>query len=496
MSKSTPILSKSRFISGNQCHLRLWNDTHAGDLATESGSSLQAVFDTGHEVGELACQRFPGGNLVAQNHFQITEALTETKRLLNESTATSLFEAAFVYQGFLARVDILERLPTGGWRLIEVKSSTKLKEVFVLDVTFQLLILRGVGLDVRDAAVMTLDRTYVYDGQQLDLDRLFMFHPVLDQCEALLDEVNNDAQEMLLLIANSTPPDIEIGEHCFTPYECPYYGHCTENVVFPDHGVEELPRLSRTQRSELEEAEINEIRDIPAKFPLRSLQSVVRQAVVQQEPIVHGDLAAMLAPIELPVRFLDFETFAPAIPRFAGTSPYDAIPFLFSVHTENETGKVSHLDYLHETDDDPRKHITERLIQALGDQGSICVYSSYEKTTLNKLIVALPERTIELTAIIDRLVDLLPIVRNSIYYPEFRGSFSIKSVLPVLVPDLGYDDLEIADGQAAACYMQALNRVDASEREEMFDDLGKYCERDTYAMVGVVRALRRLASTH
>ena len=477
-------------MSGSQCHLRLWNDTHARDLATDSGTSLQGVYDTGHEVGELACKRYPDGHFVAQNHLQFWDALGETQRILKQRSVSALFEAAFEHEGLIARADIIERLSSDGWRLIEVKSTTGLKEAFVLDVAFQLIILRASGLDVRDAAVMTLDRSYVYDGKKLDLDRLFQLHPVLEQCEKLIDTVGEDARKMQSLISESSPPDIEIGDHCFDPYECPYFAHCSRDVIWPEHGINELPSLHPNRRTELEEIGIEEIQDIPDDFPLTKLQRIVCKSVREQQLLVHGDVSSVLANIKPPIRYLDFETFAPAIPRFAGTRVYDAIPFLFSVHTEHDPNTVEHIDYLHEQDDDPRPYIVERLIEALGSEGSICTYSHYEHTVLTSLARAIPERTDELDAISARLFDLLPVVRNSIYHPEFRGSYSVKSVLPVLVPGMGYEDLEISDGQTASVlYTQALHNSKVKVRRKAFNDLRAYCERDTLAMVRLHHAL-------
>jgi len=488
-----PTLSKSRFISGSQCHLRLWNDFHARDLAADPSASLQAIFDTGHEVGELACKRYPDGHFVAQNHLQITEALVETRQVLEQGTAPALFEAAFEHQGLLTRADIIERLASGGWRLIEVKSTMSLKDVFVLDVAFQLSVLRGAGLDVRDAAVMTLERSYVYDGIELDLKSLFKLHFVLEQCENLLDTVRGNAREMQDLVSAKEPPNVQIGDHCFTPYDCPYYEHCSREDVFPDHGIDELPSLRSARRAQLNEAGIEEIRDIPDDFPLTNLQRIVHQTVLDQQSVVHGDISAMLAEINSPVRYLDFETFAPPIPRFVGTSPYDAIPFLFSVHTELERDAVTHADYLHEHDDDPRPHIVAQLIEAVGDEGSICTYSNYERTVLNSLAKAVPERAEEIASISSRLFDLHRVVKSTVYHSEFRGSFSIKSVLPVLVPGMGYDDLEISDGQTASVhYVQALNSSDSRDRKQIFENLRAYCERDTLAMVRLHDALQRL----
>ena len=480
-------------MSGSQCHLRLWYETHARNLASEPDDTLQGIFDTGHAVGELACQRFPGGHFIAHDHRHVREVLDETREVLASATHTALFEPAFRHQGVLVRVDILERLPGGGWGLIEVKSATRLKDTFVLDAAVQLWVLRGAGLDVREAGVLTLNREYVYDGGETDLDALFQLHPVLDSATALLGIIDAQVAEMQAVLARPEAPDISPGEHCFAPYTCPFYAHCTRDLEFPDHGIDELPWLSAARRAQLESAEVTEIRDIPEDIALNRLQRIVRQAVREGRGLVHGDLHGQLARIQPPVHYLDFETFAPAIPRFAGTRPYDAIPFLFSVHIERDGQSPKHIDYLHEGNDDPRPRLAERLIDALGKQGSICTYSNYERQVLRGLAEALPEKAAALRAIEARLFDLLPVVRNNYYHPDFCGSFSIKNVLPALVPASGYDDLSIADGRTAAVhYARAVDNSDSASRRQIFKDLRAYCERDTLAMVELREALAAL----
>ena len=494
MSSLMPSLSKSRYLSGDQCHLRLWYDSYERHLAPPPDDNLQAVFDTGHEVGELACERHPGGHSVGHDHRHVREALEETRQVLQAGAAAALFEAAFRHEGVLVRADIIERLPGGGWRLGEVKSTTRLKDVFVLDVAVQLWVLRGAGLDVREVEVITLNRDYVYDGVRLDLDALFKRHPLTDEADALQNTVSARVGEMLAMLGGPAAPEIAPGDHCFTPYGCPYYAHCTRDHVSPDHGIGELPWLRGGRRGQLQDAGIEEIRDVAADFPLSYLQRIVRQAVQENRAVVHGDASGTLAGLTSPVRYLDFETFAPAIPRFAGTRPYDAVPFLFSVHTERNGSPPEHTDYLHEQDDDPRSQLADRLIEAVGSSGAICTYSSYERTVLTALATAVPERADELAAVSARLFDLLPVVRNTYYHPEFRGSFSIKNVLPVLVPGMGYGDLAIPDGQTASVhYMQALASSDRGERRRTFDNLRAYCERDTLAMVRLRDALGGLA---
>ena len=483
-------LSKSRYISGTQCHLRLWYDTHRRDLATAPGEALQAVFETGHEVGEAACRRFPGGHLVAHDHRHVPQALEETRQVVEAGVAPAVFEAAFEHERVLVRADVIERLPGGGWRLVEVKSTTRLKDVFLLDLAVQLWVLRGAGLDVREAAVLTLDREYVYDGVRLDLDALFTMHPLFDEAVALLDTVGEQVRTMQHMLAQPAAPDIGPGAHCFTPYLCSYHAYCTQDMVAPAHGIDELPRLAASRRARLEAMGVEEIRDIPEDFPLTRLQRIVRRAVREGRGVVHRNIGRAQAGIVLPVRHLDFETFAPAIPRFAGTSPYDQIPFLFSVHIERDGAPPEHADYLHEGGDDPRPILADRLIAAAGREGTICTYSVFERTVLSDLATALPDRAPALRAIQRRLFDLHPVVRDGYYHPDFRGSFSIKSVLPVLVPGMGYGDLEVAEGQIAAVrYARALASADCEERRRTFDDLRAYCARDTLAMVELRRAL-------
>ena len=487
---SYPLLSKTRYISGLQCHLRLWNDTFARGLAAEPDATLQAIFDTGTEVGELACERHPGGVLIAQDHRQVAEALEETQRIIQDESVPALFEAAFEHRGVLARADVIERLPEGGWRLIEVKSATRTKDVFAQDLALQLMVLLGAGLDVREAGVLTLNRDYVYDGKQLDLQALFRFHPMFALATERLARVEKRVETMLTMLAEEFAPEILPGEHCFAPYPCPYYAHCTRNQDEPEGGIEGLPGLTAHQRGQLQEAGISQITEIPDSFPLKRLQSVVRAAVLEKRAILHGDLSGMLTKIESPVRHLDFETFASAIPRFAGSHPFSVMPFLFSVHTEQDGKQPLHVDYLHENSDDPRPALVEHLLAALGDEGSVCTYSRYEHGVIRSLALAVPEHQEALDAIEDRLFDLLPVVRGSYYHPDFRGSFSIKKVLPALCPDMGYKDLAIEDGQAASVqYEVALACEDTARRQKIFEDLRAYCERDTLAMVLVKQAL-------
>ena len=480
-------------MDGSQCHLRLWYETHARQLASEPSDNLQVIFDTGHEVGELAYRRYPGGRLIGYNHLETDKALEETQSLLANEDIPALYEPAFIYQGVFVRVDILERLPAGGWRLIEVKSTTGLKDHLVLDAAVQLWVLRGAGIDVRQACVLTLNREYLYQGGEYDLDSLFKLHPVTGSASKLLDTIGGQVIDMQSMLDDPEAPDIAPGNHCFSPYTCLYYAHCTRDYVIPDHGIDELPYLQVKQRSRFETLGIEEIRDIPEDFNLNDLQNVVRQSVLENKALVHGNIQRPLSRMKSPVHHLDFETFAPALPRFIGTRPYGVIPFQFSIHVEREGATLEHIEYLHEDSDDPRPELAARLIEALGDQGTVCTYSGYEKQVLQGLATALPQYEEALNSIQFRLFDLLPVIKRNYYHPDFRGSFSLKSVLPAMVPGAGYDDLAIADGRSAAAqYVMALGSTDPSKRRRIFTELRAYCEQDTMAMVELHKAMAAL----
>ena len=489
-------LSKSRFLSGHQCLLRLWYDYHDSKLASEPDENQQWIFDTGHEVGELACERHPEGRLLSQDHRHFEEAIEETDKLIADDSIPALFEPAFDFEGLIARVDILERLPENRWRAIEVKSTSKPNPTHVLDLAFQLHILKESGLDVQDAGILTLDTAYVYNGETLDVDQLFKFHDCLDEAQDLIEDIVEQTQEMKEVIASDEAPHIATGEHCRKPYPCPYYNHCSSKITEPepDHPISELPALNAIKKEELESNNITEIRDIPGSFKLTKLQSIVHRAVKGNRNVIYRRRLAKIKNLEEPIYHLDFETISTAIPRFAGTSPFSTIPFQFSVHKELGESPPRHSEYLHEDDSDPRSQLVDELIQALGGSGSICVYSPYETRVIGDLIRALPERADELAAIRNRLFDLFKFIKGSVYMPEFRGSFSLKTVYPALCPGESYDDLAIAGGRTASTrYLTALKSDDDGFRQQVFADLRLYCKQDTLATYKVRQALLKLA---
>jgi predicted RecB family nuclease len=482
-------LSKSKYLSGLQCQKRLYLEIHAPTLASAPDEQTQAILDMGTEVGELARRRFPGGVLVTADHRHPTEALRQTAALLADPAVSAIFEGALEYDRVLVRVDILERVASasGGpdaWRLIEVKSSSRTKDVHISDLAIQAHVLRRAGLSLDGTWLMHINTQYVYPGGPLDVTQLFSLQDLSAQVAALEPDVAPRLARMKTMLQAPLPPAIEPGSHCHQPYDCPFWDHCTKEK--PARWIYHLPGNAQTVER-LARQGVETIDAIPPDVKLTSLQRRVKDDVEW----VDARLTDALSSVRFPVHHLDFETFMPAIPKFPMTRPYQTIPTQWSNHIEMEGGQVRHEAYLCRDPDDPREEFAVTLLESLGREGSICVYSDYERTVLQRLADALPSLRADLTQAMARLWDLLTIVKAHYYHPAFAGSFSIKSVLPALVPDLSYADLEIREGGTAArAYQQMVfEETDWVEKERLRDALLQYCERDTLAMVAVRKAL-------
>lgn len=483
-------------MAGLQCPLRLHNNVYRRELATPYSDSQLAIFDRGTAIGELAQRRYPGGILVGHAPWERAAAVADTNRLLADPTVPAIYEAAIEHDGVFVRVDVLMR-NGDGWELVEVKASTRAeKDVFQLDAAIQYWVATGAGLQVDRAGVLVLDRDYIYPGGGYDLQALFRFGDATDFCREMRGQIGHQVAEFHRMLASEQAPKVEVGAHCFSPYECPYYASCTEGMQFPPDPIDHLYRLNAGRREALQELGIESIIGIPADFELTAIQARIRQAVVTGRPWQSTELASALSDARWPLHHLDFEAWQPALPPYPGMRPFQAMPFQFSLHIEQRDGSVDHHEYLHEEPSDPRRPLAEALLAAMGETGSIVVYSSYERTMLNALARDLPDLQEPLMALADRLWDLLPVVRNHYYHPDFQGSFSIKNVLPALVPDAGWSELEIADGQAAAlAYEQALASDDPAARDRTFRALKAYCQQDTLAMLKLLQALRELAGS-
>ncbi|MCX5999588.1 MAG: DUF2779 domain-containing protein [Chloroflexi bacterium] len=486
-----PKLSKSRFTAGLQCLKRLYLESFHRELADPVDEAQEAVFDAGTRVGELARGLYPGGILMSHDHLHIDEAVASTKAILTDPSIPAIYEAGFCFDDIRIRVDILARVNKGRYDLIEVKSNTSVKEEHIPDVAIQFYVLEGCGMRPGRACLAHLNKNYIYPGGDYELDQLFCIDDVSEKVHAFQSNIPADLKEMRLALGSAEPPEVRPGKRCSNPYACPFYGHCHTDET--EHHVRQLPRASRNLLSLLEEVGVEDIRDIATDFVgLNELQQRVRDCVVDNQVYLDPAISNVFEGLEYPIHFLDFETFNPALPLYVGTRPYQAIPFQWSDHIMDSDGNLQHEEFLHDGSGDPREPLAKSLLKTLGTSGSIVVYSGFEGARIRELAEALPRLSSDLLALLDgRIVDLLPIVRKYCYHPDFHGSFSLKAVLPSLVPDCGYGDLEISDGGSASiAYAEIIDsETSADRRNKLRTNLLSYCKRDTEAMVRLIERL-------
>ena len=417
--------------------------------------------------------------------------MRSSQALLSDASVPALYEPAFTFRGVRTRVDVLNRIGDQGFDLVEVKSTTGPKREHILDVAIQVYAVEGSGVPIRRAYLMHIDRTYVYQGGDHDSNRLFSLEDVTDDVRAYAAaDMPNDLARMWESLRLTETLDIETGRHCTTPYRCPFFGHCHRDE--PEHPVRELPMLRKEGYERLKVSGVRDIGSIPPDFAgLSGMQRRVRDSVISGRPFVSPTLASRLREISFSASFLDFETLIPAVPMYVGTRPYQAVPFQWSMHVRESDGEIRHSSFLDDGPGDPRERFITSLLEAVPSRGAMVVYSGYEERVLKELAREFPEYETHLLALRDRAVDLLRLIRGSYYRPQFHGSFSIKSVLPALVPDMAYDDLEIPEGLAATAAYARLVTGDTPKSEEakIREALLAYCERDTEAMVRIYEAL-------
>jgi len=485
---SATLISKSKFINGLQCAKLLWTYYNAKELIPETEASTQAIFDQGHDVGSLAKQMFPDGIEVGAEVRDLNETIRLTKTALK--LRQPLFESAFSAEGGYCRTDILRPAPKDAWDLIEVKSTTGVKDVHLEDLAFQYWVLVKAGLKIRKCYLMHINSDFVRKGE-IDPKKYFTLEDLTEQVVTEAKLVQDKLGEMVEVIGQRKSPDIKIGPHCNSPYSCPLIERCWK--FLPPHNVFDLYRGGQVGFQLLEQG-ITALRDIPDTFTLTNKQGLQKQVALSGKPYINKKaIAKFLGELEYPVNYLDFETINTAIPLFDGVSPYQQIPFQFSLHiVKKPGGKAEHIEFLAKGQQDPRPEFMSKLRESVTNTGSIVAFNaSFELSRMRECCTAMPKYNPWFKLVEDRIVDLLVPFRSFDYYhPEQHGSASMKAVLPALTGK-GYDDLGIQEGGSASneFLRVTFGDVTAKERQQVRQQLLEYCGRDTEGMIWIVEKL-------
>ncbi len=455
----------------------------------------QAIFSQGHEVGKLAQQLFPGGidaGIHVPERYQLSIKMTTE---LIQNGAPVIYEAGFSVDDLHCFIDILVR-DGNQWKAYEVKSSTQVKPVNLLDAAFQYRVMTLSGLEISDISLVVLNTAYERKGE-IDIHQLFRIESVYPKVLKLQDRVKQNIEDFFFTLQAPLEPAIDIGPHCSDPYDCDFHGHCWRHI--PGYSIFNISRLSADKKWDLYRQGILRFEDIPLDFKLNDSQW--QQVISELKGEAHINKAAIsrfIDSLEYPLYFLDFESFQPPVPLFDHSRPYQQIVFQYSLHSQDTNDAVlKHRSFLAECDgNDPRIPFIRRLIDDIGGIGDIIVFNkAFEAGRLNEIAANFPNFQYQISNIVSRVKDLMLIFQNRHYYvPEMKGSYSIKQVLPALVPGFSYDNLAIADGGSAShAFMSLQGETNSGKIRETRENLLEYCKLDTLAMVEILNVLKNHA---
>lgn len=477
-------ITKAAFLAGITCPTQGWYQLRLGGGPLDWQARWQ--FFQGQEVHRLAAEWVGGGEQLQRAGTE--HAVEATATALAQGRHDRFLEATFASGGCVARADIVER-QDGGWRIIEVKSGKAPEpgkdpsDEYLDDLAYTVMVARGAGLPVRSARLLLLDREYRAGAPEATL-----FAPVDVTADVFVraDAMAERAPALVPLLLGEAAPSAILIPAC---KDCSYFSDPCIGREIPDP-IFLLPRLSAKRFEAL--APYRRIAHLPLDADLTDTQRVIFEVLRTGRPWMDPNVLAALDAVTWPAWYLDFEAVMPALPWHEGDGPYATTLSQYSLHRVDRRGADPvHWEYLAELGRDWRRDLLEAMLDALGDRGSIIVYSSYERMRLREAGERFPDLEERLAAIRERLFDLEPFFRKGYLHPGFRGRSSIKYTLPVMVPGLGYDGMAVGNGSDAAGLVSLMKRgqVPEAEHPKHRQALLEYCRMDTLAMVELHRAL-------
>lgn len=487
---STYSLSKTSFIKGLQCHKALFLYKHYPQLRDPIPPARQALFNRGHDVGALAHQLFPGG--VDASVGLTGAAIAAKTQELIAAGVEIIYEAGFIYDDVLVLADIVVKTAEG-WNVYEIKSSLRLSRTYYNDAVLQHYVIAGSGLVVNDFFLVHVNPDYVRNGA-LNVQEYFQKVSVTGTVKKYVALIRKQVRELKAVLDAPQIPEVAIGEHCFSPYECDFKGTCWKNIVTDN--VFTLTGIGRNKQAEFFNQGYVSIKDLPENVELPKAAHLQWQGFVTEQEVVRtAEITAMLEQIGNHALLLDVENFQPAIPQYEGCKPFQALPFAYSLHEWKDGNIIKHRVFLAEPGMDPRESFLREFLSDCSTELPVVVFdASAERVTINNMIRTFPEVASQLEAISARIVDLQKVFASGAYYhPRMKGSYSLKSVLPAIAPDLNYDSLTVQNGShAMQLYSRLQTETDLFELATGREQLLQYCETDTLGMVRILNYLHDL----
>ncbi len=489
-------LSKSLYVRGLQCPKSLWLKKYKRDVLDQNTDP--AIFETGNMVGELACELFGGGKRIKFDSSSFDKKIAQTENFIKNGEK-AIYEATFCFDEILVMVDILQ-VVDGKLIINEVKSSTNLDSVYIDDASIQYYVISSLGYEVEHVNVIHINKQYIR-GEKLELDKLFTVNDVTDQILSMQSDVAKNIKKLKETINDDVEPNLDIGVHCFKPYECDgmNYCWCKQRKIPDGTSVFNIAKINKKKATELYQNGIVNIADIKDIDAFNANQQIQIKAQISGEEFVDkAGIREFLDTLSYPLYHLDFETFQQVVPQFVGLRPYEQIPFQFSIHKDDGKGNLEHFEFLAEPGTDSRYELALNLIKFIPQDACVLAYhASFEKGVIQNLAASFPQFSSHLMSIHSNIKDLeIPFAKKFYYHPKMHGSSSIKKVLPAIVPSFkdAYTNLNLIHngGEAMSEYAKLKGKT-RGEQDVIRKALLAYCKLDTLAMVKVLEKLREVA---
>lgn len=409
----------------------------------------------------------------------------EVEKLAHQLLPNAIWQKPYFTDNFEIRQDALIKYLDGTGHLYEIKSSTEVKKEHLLDVTFQSIVTEK-ELKLTKVFVVTLNKDYVLNGK-LDINSLFVVKDVTKDVKKLKNIVEDLMYQAVNVINTENSEKIE---SCLNPKNCPCPDLCHPNL--PKKSIFNIPYLSSGKKRYLIESKIIDIKDVPDDLPLNPMQRKIVTAIKTGKPYLNNTkLKEFLDSFIYPIYFLDYETYPLAVPIYNNYKTYQQMVFQYSLHIVNIDGTVEHKEHLETEQGDPSRKLINKLAEDIGPTGSVVSWNkTFEMGRNDDMARLYPDKSEFLKSVNSRMIDLADFINKEMYiHPEFLGSWSIKNVLPVMVPSLSYKKLKVNKGdQAMLTWWKMVNSEDKSKSKDLLD----YCSLDTLAMVKIWERLREL----
>jgi len=485
-------LSKSKYCSAVQCPKMLWLSKYMPEEIDLSAIN-QATLETGNDVGDLAMGLL--GEYTEVPFGDLSEMIMQTQKLIDDDISI-ITEASFSYDGLFCSVDILKNLGNKHVEIYEVKSATSLHNVYLDDTAYQRYVLTKLGFDVKRVCVVHINNKYVRHGD-INIHELFTIRDVSDIASSKHNEVEMCISTIQTYMKQVTEPQDDIGEHCFSPYLCGYFSHCTKHLPKPN--IFDVARLKTSKKFEYYKKGLVSFESLKSCDTFSDSQyKQIEHEVFNYPPYidVHA-IRKFMSGLSYPLYFLDFECFQPAVPLYENSRPFEQIVFQYSLHyIEQDGGELKHKEYLAYPGKDHRRELAEHLCSDIPKNACTTAYNmGFEKGRIRELAQLYPDLSEHLMNIHDNIKDLmLPFQKKYYYTKAMQGSYSIKSVLPALFPDdpaLDYHNLVgVHNGYEASAVFNKFTKMNKEQIEEYRGYLLKYCGLDTFAMVKLWEKLK------